>query len=90
MQFNRDEYALLSRRGSVPVAVRSGSRPVSEADWGPRRARPARVRTMVIAAAQGLRETGRRRVGSAHALSRGVRATWTAFGRGGGDQFRGR
>ncbi|MEA2212633.1 MAG: hypothetical protein QOF83_2581 [Solirubrobacteraceae bacterium] len=98
MQFNRDEYAFLSRRGSVPAAGRSPRRPVpeSEPDRDPdaRRGRPRATPRPVRAAAgrpvSRVRAATTRRIGAAGDYRHGVRATWTAFGSGGQDEFGGR
>jgi hypothetical protein len=93
MQFNRDEYAFLSRRGSVPVATRSRRRPVPESEPYPRPvgASPAESgRDRLSAAASRAGHAARNGVGSAQAFRAGVRATWTAFGAGGRDEFGGR
>ncbi|MGH2866559.1 MAG: hypothetical protein ACRDNK_03190 [Solirubrobacteraceae bacterium] len=71
MQFNPDEYLLLSRRGSVPSPKRRGSPPEPELRV---RARPATAR------ASRLRTVVRGRVHAAAALRGAVHATWTAFG----------
>lgn len=100
MQFDRDEYALLSRRGSVPVARRSPQRPVPESEPGPethrdsRPGRPSPTRRLIRAAVgrrmTGVRAATGRRIGAADDYRHGVRAMWTAFGSGGQDEFRGR
>ena len=70
MQFDRDEFALLSRGGRVPRTSRagptSGSRPVRD--------RESRLRRLAAGA--------RRRVGEVGTLRAVVRATWTVFGEG--------
>ena len=100
MQFNRDEYAFLSRRGSVPVARRSPRRPVPESEPPARRngdrGHPrARAAGRLIQAAVGgpvtrVRAATGRCAEAADDYRHGVRAIWTAFGSGGQDEFRGR
>lgn len=76
MQFKPDEYLLLSRRGSVPVPVRTPRRPRPER---PVRSPPQPARTpRRIVVTRGL--AGRRAV--LRDLRGGLRATWTAFGPG--------
>ena len=76
MQFKPEEYLLLSRRGSVPLPVRTPTRPYRER---PVRSRPHAVttprRTVVK---RGLRG----RLAVLRDLRGGLRATWTAFGPG--------
>jgi hypothetical protein len=100
MQFDRDEYAFLSRRGSVPAARRSPRRPVPESepvlrrdgDRGHARAQAVgrRLESVVSRPASRVRAATSRRVGAADDYRDGVRAMWTAFGSGGQDEFRGR
>lgn len=75
MQFDRDELALLSRRGRVPRASRARPRP---ADPGrcPVQPRPRERRESRLVKAV------RRWVARARSLRAGVRATWTVFGDG--------
>jgi hypothetical protein len=75
MQFSRDEYLLLSRRGSVPSPSRAGPPPGLGSESESRvRARPATVRP-------GRRKPVlRRRVRVRAGLRRALHATWTAFG----------
>jgi hypothetical protein len=78
MQYNRDEYLLLSRRGSVRARPRGGPRHAADFESFPR-ARPEvvprrRLRTVVAGWVRAL-----------SALRGGVQATWTAFGNGGRD-----
>lgn len=84
MQFNRDEYLLLSRRGSVPPALRSGPRPRPE--WQPE-TQPSRGRSLEARSRGAVRTKASRPVEGVLALRSGLRATWTAFGSGGQDQF---
>jgi hypothetical protein len=70
MQFDRDEFALLSRGGRVPRTSRAG--PTSGAS--PVRDRESRLRRLAAVA--------RRRVSEVGTLRAGVRATWTVFGEG--------
>ncbi len=90
MQFNRDEYTFLSRRGSVPPARRSRPRRVSEREPV---TSPARVpgrrsgRARVSVGASRARAGVVRGVARAQAFRTGVGATWTAFGAGGEDEF---
>jgi hypothetical protein len=92
MQFNRDEYTFLSRRGSVPPARRYQPRRVPECEpVTPARApgkRSGRARMSV--GASRARAAVVRGVDRAQAFRTGVRATWTAFGAGGQDEFGGR
>ncbi len=78
MQFDRDEFAFLSRGGRVPRSSRAGPSHAGPeyADYGhaPARERGSRPSRFVA--------TVRRRVSSARALRAGVRATWTVFGEG--------
>jgi hypothetical protein len=94
MQFNRDEYTFLSRRGSVPPARRSQPRRVPECVpvTPPARApgkRSGRARRMSVGASRA-RAAVVRGVDRAQAFRTGVGATWTAFGAGGQDEFGGR
>jgi hypothetical protein len=77
MQFNPDEYLLLSRRGSVPSSSRAGPAPEPESR---ERATPVTVRR------SWLRTALRGRVRAAASLKTAVRATWTAFGNGARDR----
>ena len=70
MQFDRDEFALLSRGGRVPRISRAGP----TYDYEPIRDRDSLPRRFVAAA--------RRRVTEVRAVRAGVRATWTVFGEG--------
>jgi hypothetical protein len=100
MQFNRDEYAFLSRRGSVPPARRSRRRPDPEGEPGRVESRPsargqsgtgaAAVRLALARRLEPARRVGRAARGAADDYRAGVRATWTAFGPGGRDEFGGR
>jgi hypothetical protein len=93
MQFNRDEYAFLSRRGSVPVAIRPRRNPVPESEPYPRSVGASRAdfgRDRWSAVARWAGGAALNRVGSARAFRAGVAATWTALGAGGQDGFRGR
>ncbi len=75
MQFDRDEFALLSRRGSVPRTSRARPGP---ADPGrcPVQPRPRERRQSPLV------KSVRRHVARARSLRAGVRATWTVFGDG--------
>lgn len=70
MQFDRDEFALLSRGGRVPHTSRAGPRSgcTSALD------REGTLSRLAAAA--------RRRARAVGSLRAGVRATWTAFGEG--------
>lgn len=70
MQFDRDEFALLSRGGRVPRTSRAG--PTS----GHRSARNREPRLRRVAT------VARRQVQEVGAVRAGVRATWTVFGEG--------
>ena len=70
MQFDRDEFALLSRGGRVPRTSRAG--PTS--GCRPARDRESRLRRLSTGARRRVREVG--------TLRAGVRATWTVFGEG--------
>jgi hypothetical protein len=72
MQFDRDEFALLSRGGRVPRTSRAGPR--SGCDAARDRDRDRERRPSRLAAAAG------RWAGSVRTLRAGVQATWTAFG----------
>jgi hypothetical protein len=91
MQFDRDQYLLLSRTGNVPSALRFGSRPRAEGEGpGPGPAPEASRGSpgaRWVAPIQSLALRGHR---AALDLSAGVRAAWTAFGPGREDEFRGR
>lgn len=91
MQFNRHEYALLSRRGSVPAALRAERRPVPESEPWQRPASDApraSGRAGLARGASRVRAGARSGLGTARAFQSSVRATWTAFGAGGQDGFR--
>ncbi len=94
MQFNRDEYVFLSRRGSVPPARRSRRRPVSEAETSgshtSQAQAQAQTRARLAVTLGSLGTATKRRARAAGVYRAGVRATWTAFGRGGQDQSGGR
>ena len=76
MQFKPDEYLLLSRRGSVPLPVRTSTRPRPER---PVRSPPRSAKTpRRIVVTRGLA----RRRAALRDLRGGLRATWTAFGPG--------
>lgn len=66
MQFDRDEFALLSRAGRVPRMSRAGPLPLDV------RARKGRL--------EGIVAMTRRRVAALRAYRAGVLATWTVFG----------
>jgi hypothetical protein len=70
MQFDRDEFALLSRGGRVPRSSRAGP----SYDYVPVRSRESRLRRLAVAAMHRVAEVRARRAG--------VRATWTVFGEG--------
>jgi hypothetical protein len=78
MEFYRDDYLLLSRRGSVPPELRPGARPAKDADSRLRATsatpRRRRLRTIVH---RGVRVTA--------ALRGGVQATWGALRNGAED-----
>ena len=79
MQFKEDEYLLLSRRGSVPLPVRTPTRPRPER---PVRSRPQPVKTpRRVVVKRGLAG----RMAALRDLRGGVRAAWTAFGPGSQD-----
>jgi hypothetical protein len=88
MQFNRDEYTFLSRRGSVPPARRSRPRRVSEREpvTSPARVPERRPGRLSVGATRA-RAAVVRGVARAQAFRTGVGATWTAFGAGGEDEF---
>lgn len=93
MQFNHQEYAFLSRRGSVPPALRAQRRPVPESEPWRRPASASGAPTARSRRGWGMRRVGaaaRRGAGSARALYAGVSATWTALGTRGRDGFGGR
>lgn len=75
MQFDRDEFAFLSRRGSVPRTSRARPSAVDpgrcSVQPGPRERRQSPLVKSV-----------RRRVARVRSLRAGVRATWTVFGDG--------
>jgi hypothetical protein len=70
MQFDRDEFALLSRGGRVPRTSRAGPR--SGCSYA-----PDREDTLSRLAA-----AARRQARAVRSLRAGVRATWTVFGEG--------
>jgi hypothetical protein len=72
MEFYRDDYLLLSRRGSVPPQIRPGPRPETDAESRLRAtsATPRRPR---------LRTIVHRGVRAAAALPSRVQATWAAL-----------
>jgi len=70
MQFDRDEFVFLSRRGSVPRISRAG--PHVEPD--PDRDRDSGASTRRIS------RTARERGASARALRASIQTTWALFG----------
>lgn len=79
MQFKSEEYLLLSRRGSVPLPVRTRTWP------RPERLPRSRPQIVRIPRRTAVRRGVAGRLTALRDLHGGLRATWTAFGPGGED-----